>query len=79
MTCLKLQGFRDWKLFEAPTFLPSIRFFPWIGSRFSIFASAAWKALALASTEKSVKGSLRNSGSKVGLLRSSEGANLSKA
>ena len=65
MTCLKSEGLRDSKSFGAPKSLPPIRFLPLIGRRFSTAARAARKALALASMEKSVKGSLRNSGSKL--------------
>ncbi len=66
ITCLKSEGLRESKCFGAPKSLPPIRFLPRIGSRFSTDASAARKASAFDATEKSVKGSLRNSGSKLG-------------
>src|SRR5262249_16526915 len=73
MTCDFLQGLTDSKDFAAPTSRPPTWFFPWMGRRFSTRASASAKALRLASTVKSVSGSLRNSGSKWTLRR----ANLS--
>ena len=70
----KSQGLTDSKCFAAPSALTADSVQPWRGRRFSIFASAARKAFLWASTEKSVSGSLWNSGSKV----TSERRNLSK-
>ena len=61
----KSEGLTESKCRAAPTGLPPMRFLPSIGSRFSIFESAARKAFLLASTEKSVRGSFRNSGSRM--------------
>ena len=74
MTCWKSLGLSDSNCFEAGTILPPMTLRPRIGSRFSTLERAARKALRFASTEKSVKGSLVNSGSNV----TSGGGNLSK-
>ena len=63
MTCRKSLGLTDSKCFAAPTALPPMRFLPWIGSLVSTRARAARKTLRCASLAKSVRASLRNSGS----------------